>query len=169
MFTGIIEELGTVVAIDRLGDSARLSIRGATVTSDAAHGDSLVDYESEDAAARFNYRKLTGGKRIVSEVDYKAKNAKPPSHYFRTNLFFTIETEEAELGEAVAHFGASQFLWRVWDTWVIDGTVNLVGATVSGTGALLRLFQTGYVGTYAFWLVIGVLVILGGAVWRGHP
>ncbi len=41
MFTGIIEELGTVVAIDRLGDSARLSIRGATVTSDAAHGDSI--------------------------------------------------------------------------------------------------------------------------------
>jgi riboflavin synthase len=41
MFTGIIEELGTVVAIDELGDSARLSIRGATVTSDAAHGDSI--------------------------------------------------------------------------------------------------------------------------------
>lgn len=41
MFTGIIEELGTVVAIDPLGDSARLSIRGATVTSDAAHGDSI--------------------------------------------------------------------------------------------------------------------------------
>jgi riboflavin synthase len=41
VFTGIIEELGTVVAIDELGDSARLSIRGATVTSDAAHGDSI--------------------------------------------------------------------------------------------------------------------------------
>ncbi|MEV6927684.1 riboflavin synthase [Dactylosporangium sp. NPDC051485] len=42
MFTGIIEELGTVVAIDPLGDSARLAIRGATVTSDAAHGDSIA-------------------------------------------------------------------------------------------------------------------------------
>ena len=41
MFTGIIEELGTVVGIDPLGDSARLSIRGATVTSDAGHGDSI--------------------------------------------------------------------------------------------------------------------------------
>ena len=41
MFTGIIEELGTVVAIDELGDSARLAIRGATVTADAAHGDSI--------------------------------------------------------------------------------------------------------------------------------
>ncbi|GAA0741376.1 riboflavin synthase [Dactylosporangium roseum] len=44
MFTGIIEELGTVVAVDpRPGrDSARLSIRGATVTADAAHGDSIA-------------------------------------------------------------------------------------------------------------------------------
>jgi riboflavin synthase len=41
VFTGIIEELGTVVGIDELGDSARLSIRGATVTSDAGHGDSI--------------------------------------------------------------------------------------------------------------------------------
>jgi predicted TIM-barrel fold metal-dependent hydrolase len=78
---------------------------------DAAHGDALVDYESEDAAARFNYRKLTGGKRIVSEADYKAKNRRPPSHYFRNNLYFTIETEEAELGEAVSLFGATQFLF----------------------------------------------------------
>ncbi|MER7005016.1 riboflavin synthase [Dactylosporangium sp. NPDC000555] len=41
MFTGIIEELGTVVGIDELGDSARLAIRGAIVASDAAHGDSI--------------------------------------------------------------------------------------------------------------------------------
>lgn len=78
---------------------------------DAAHGDVLVDYESEDAAARFNYRKLTGGRRIVSEEDYKAKNRKPPSHYLRDNLHFTIETEEPELGEAVGLFGATQFLF----------------------------------------------------------
>jgi len=78
---------------------------------DAAHDDALVDYESEDAAARFNYRKLTGGKRIVSEQDYQAKNRKPPSHYLRSNLHFTIETEEPELGEAVGLFGATQFLF----------------------------------------------------------
>jgi predicted TIM-barrel fold metal-dependent hydrolase len=78
---------------------------------DAAYHDALVDYESEDAAARFNYRKLTGGKRIVSEADYKAKNRRPPSDYFRTSLYFTIETEEAELGEAVGLFGATQLLF----------------------------------------------------------
>lgn len=78
---------------------------------DAAFGDNLVDYESEDAAPRFNYRKLTGGKRIVSEADYKAKNRHPPSYYFSKNLYFTIETEERELAEAIATFGATQFLF----------------------------------------------------------
>ncbi len=72
---------------------------------------SVVDYESEDAAPRFNYRKLAGGKRIVSEADYKAKNKKSPDHYFKNNFYFTIETEERELPEAMELFGASQFLF----------------------------------------------------------
>jgi hypothetical protein len=78
---------------------------------DSVFDNAVVDYESEDAAPRFNYRKLTGGKRIVSEDDYRAKNRLPPNHYFRTNLYFTIETEEPELAEAVRLFGASQFLF----------------------------------------------------------
>jgi NADH-quinone oxidoreductase subunit L len=60
----------------------------------------------------------------------------------------------------------SRFLWRVWDTWVIDGLVDGIGAVVAGTGAVLRLFQSGYVGTYAFFLVLGILVLLGGIVLR---
>ena len=78
---------------------------------DAVFHDEVVDYESEYAAPRFNYRKLTGGKRIVSEADYKPKNKSAPSHYFKTNLFFTIETEESELAEAVQLFGPTQFLF----------------------------------------------------------
>jgi len=78
---------------------------------DSVFNNEIVDYESEDAAPRFNYRKLEGGKRIVSIDDYKPKNRQAPSHYFRKNLFFTIETEEAELPEAVDLFGASQFLF----------------------------------------------------------
>jgi riboflavin synthase len=43
MFTGIIEELGTVESLDLLdGDSARLTIRGPRVTEDAAHGASIA-------------------------------------------------------------------------------------------------------------------------------
>lgn len=42
MFTGIVEELGEVTARDVLADAARLTIRGAVVTADAGHGDSIA-------------------------------------------------------------------------------------------------------------------------------
>ena len=37
MFTGIVEELGEIVATEPLADAARLTIRGPLVTSDAGH------------------------------------------------------------------------------------------------------------------------------------
>ncbi|WP_299558390.1 riboflavin synthase [uncultured Mycolicibacterium sp.] len=42
MFTGIVEEVGEIVARDDLGDSCRLVIRGPVVTADARHGDSIA-------------------------------------------------------------------------------------------------------------------------------
>lgn len=42
MFTGIVEELGEVVAVEQLADAARLTVRGPLVTSDAGHGDSIA-------------------------------------------------------------------------------------------------------------------------------
>ncbi|AGP64707.1 riboflavin synthase subunit alpha [Mycobacterium intracellulare subsp. yongonense 05-1390] len=42
MFTGIVEELGEVTDRDVLSDAARLTIRGAVVTADAGHGDSIA-------------------------------------------------------------------------------------------------------------------------------
>ena len=41
MFTGIIEELGTVERIERTADAARLTIRGPLVVEGAGHGDSI--------------------------------------------------------------------------------------------------------------------------------
>lgn len=47
MFTGIVEEVGTVVALDLAPDGspdgdARMTVRGPLVTSDARHGDSIA-------------------------------------------------------------------------------------------------------------------------------
>jgi riboflavin synthase len=42
VFTGIVEELGEVLAVDQQGDSSRLTVRGSRVVSDAAHGDSIA-------------------------------------------------------------------------------------------------------------------------------
>jgi len=42
VFTGIIEELGEVVAVETLSDAARFTLRGPAVTADAAHGASIA-------------------------------------------------------------------------------------------------------------------------------
>ena len=42
MFTGIVEELGHVVALEQGAASARLTVAGPLVTSDAAHGASVA-------------------------------------------------------------------------------------------------------------------------------
>ncbi len=41
MFTGIVEELGTVESLDDQGDAVRLTVRGPVVTDDAGLGDSI--------------------------------------------------------------------------------------------------------------------------------
>jgi riboflavin synthase len=42
MFTGLVEEVGTIVGLESLGDSVRLTVRGPVVTADAGHGDSIA-------------------------------------------------------------------------------------------------------------------------------
>ncbi|MFD9871978.1 riboflavin synthase [Streptomyces niveus] len=42
MFTGIVEELGEVTAVENLGDSSRFRLRGPAVTEGAKHGDSIA-------------------------------------------------------------------------------------------------------------------------------
>ncbi|MET8576352.1 riboflavin synthase [Streptomyces sp. NPDC005012] len=42
MFTGIVEELGEVTAVEQLDDAARFRLRGPVVTEGARHGDSIA-------------------------------------------------------------------------------------------------------------------------------
>ncbi|MEU8827875.1 riboflavin synthase [Streptomyces sp. NPDC048636] len=63
MFTGIVEELGEIVAIEDLGDASRFQVRGPVVTDGAKHGDSIavngvcltvVDREEGSAGGEFS-------------------------------------------------------------------------------------------------------------------
>ena len=42
MFTGLIEEVGEITAVQPIGDSLRLTVAGPLVTSDATHGASIA-------------------------------------------------------------------------------------------------------------------------------
>ncbi|MFJ8108473.1 riboflavin synthase [Streptomyces sp. NPDC096132] len=84
MFTGIVEELGEVTAVEDLGDAARFRLRGPVVTDGAKHGDSIavngvcltvVEHEGDEFTAdvmaetlvRSSLRTLTVGSRVNLE------------------------------------------------------------------------------------------------------
>jgi NADH-quinone oxidoreductase subunit L len=67
-----------------------------------------------------------------------------------------------ELYDAVVvrtFYRAALGLWRFWDEKIVDGIVNGIGYTLEGVSAVLRLFQTGFVGTYALFFTFGVLAL----------
>ena len=84
---------------------------------DAAYVKPPLNYEDEDATARFHRRvqpvseRLSAGKRLTTLEQYEARNKLPASEYFKKNIFFTIETEEPELPDSIKMLGASQFLF----------------------------------------------------------
>jgi NADH-quinone oxidoreductase subunit L len=57
--------------------------------------------------------------------------------------------------------GLSSFLARVFDPEGIDGIVNGVGWVLTRAATGVRSLQTGYVRTYAFIFLVGVILIIG--------
>ena len=53
-----------------------------------------------------------------------------------------------------------EVLWRGIDVEVIDGVVNGVGRRALGIGSLLRLAQSGYIRSYAAWVLLGAVSLL---------
>jgi len=65
--------------------------------------------------------------------------------------------------------GIGQVFWRAGDQALIDGA--LVNGSAAGIGwfsGVARRVQTGFLYTYAFWMVIGLAALLGWILMRAH-
>lgn len=78
-------------------------------------------------------------------------------HRLLENKYWVDELYHATIVRPLV--GVSEWLWRVWDAKVVDGLVNGVGYTLEGGSAILKLFQTGFVGTYALFITLGVIAL----------
>ncbi len=58
----------------------------------------------------------------------------------------------------------SYWLWQTFDVGIVDGVVNGVGRLANGSGQIVRRVQNGYVRSYAFSMVIGILLVLIGCL-----
>jgi predicted TIM-barrel fold metal-dependent hydrolase len=75
-----------------------------------------VDYDDQEeplsqrALSKIG-EKLRRARAILPARQFLEKNKKPASYYFKNNFYFTIETEEPELPEAIEFLGAERFLF----------------------------------------------------------
>jgi NADH-quinone oxidoreductase subunit L len=64
--------------------------------------------------------------------------------------------------------GSRTLLWRTADAGLIDGAVNGIGRTARSIGGALKLLQSGFIRSYAAWVVAGsIAVVIAMALWGG--
>jgi len=78
--------------------------------------------------------------------------------------YYVDEVYDAGLVQPVKTL-SEQVLWKGVDVGIIDGGVNGAAVTVRGASGALRLLQSGSLRTYAASVFVGVLLILGYALW----
>ena len=75
-----------------------------------------VDYDDQEAPLSnrdltYVGERLRRARALNPAQIFLEKNKKPASYYFKNNFYFTIETEEPELAEAIEFLGAERFLF----------------------------------------------------------
>ena len=75
------------------------------------------------------------------------------------NKYYVDEIYQALFVNSLKNLGTG--LWRGFDDFVIDGTINGVAYLVGWVSGVMRKVQTGFVQNYAFAMIIGGIVLLG--------
>jgi NADH-quinone oxidoreductase subunit L len=86
-------------------------------------------------------------------------NAFKPLYTLLYNKYFIDEAYDSAVVDPVID-GSRSLLWRTIDAGAIDGTVNGVGKTARGIGNGLRHWQSGYIRSYAGWVVAGAILVV---------
>ncbi|MGH9631489.1 MAG: NADH-quinone oxidoreductase subunit L [Bryobacteraceae bacterium] len=75
------------------------------------------------------------------------------------NKYFVDEAYDATVVEPLVQ-GSRSVLWRGFDAGLIDGMVNGIGARARNLGSGLGRMQSGYIRSYAAWVVLGSLIVI---------
>jgi predicted TIM-barrel fold metal-dependent hydrolase len=108
--SGLFDECPTLQVI--VAEMGTAHIIPLVERMDAAFRASRLRYE-DDEAANAQSRTIAASTSSPASAAQVArdKNALPPSHYFKNNVSWTIETEEPELPDAMRFIGPERFLF----------------------------------------------------------
>ncbi|MGA3201030.1 MAG: NADH-quinone oxidoreductase subunit L [Bryobacteraceae bacterium] len=86
-------------------------------------------------------------------------NAFRPAYTLLYNKYFIDEAYDSAVVNPTID-GSRSLLWRTIDAGAIDGTVNGVGKTARVIGNVLRHAQSGYIRSYAGWVLAGAILVV---------
>lgn len=89
----------------------------------------------------------------------------PGLHRLLLNKYYVDEFYDVTVVQPVK-IVSEDGLWRGMDARLVDGAVNGTGQVVGGVSAVMRLFQSGSVKTYAASTFLGAVLILAYYIWR---
>ena len=79
------------------------------------------------------------------------------------NKYFVDEIYDAAVVRPVVG-GSRAVLWKAVDAGFIDGMVNGVGTFSRGVGGVLRRMQSGNIRSYASWVLLGSVTVIGAVL-----
>ncbi len=89
----------------------------------------------------------------------RVMGAVPGVHRVLTRKYYVDEIYDAIVVWPLVHVSRG-VLWKFVDAIMIDGSVNGTGRTIRGLANGLRHMQTGYVRTYAGWILLGGVLVM---------
>jgi len=104
---------------------------------------------------------------LLAYIFYAAKPELPERLAAKAHAMYSIMVHKYYVDEVYDEVivmpileASREFLWKFVDVVVIDGAVNGIGKLVRGSAGGLRHMQTGYVRTYAGWILFGGVLIV---------
>jgi NADH-quinone oxidoreductase subunit L len=93
----------------------------------------------------------------------RAQSALRPVHSLLSNKYWVDNLYQAIFARAGIGFGRG--LWRGGDAALIDGAIDGSASLIDRVSARVRRVQSGYLYHYAFAMILGLILLLGGSWW----
>jgi NADH-quinone oxidoreductase subunit L len=172
-----VSESGRGVETALAGDSDRASAGLRTVALQEAEPDHTEDADAHGAATELILMAISSGVAVAgigiamffwlrnpAAADAMSRRMRG-LHTLLSHKYYVDELYDAAVVQPIKLLSTGG-LWKGVDAGAIDGAVNGVGQTVRGASNGLRRAQTGSVRTYAAFLFLGVVLILGWSLSR---
>jgi NADH-quinone oxidoreductase subunit L len=172
-----VSESGRGVETALAGESVRAAAGLGTVALQETEPAHTEDAEAHGAATELMLMAISSGVAIAGigiAMFFWLRNPEAAGamsrrmrglHTLLSHKYYVDEVYDAAVIQPIKLLSTGG-LWKGVDAGAIDGAVNGVGQTVRGASNGLRRAQTGSVRTYAAFLFLGVVVILGWSLSR---